>query len=138
MAGRDSVHLTGGLLAFSRHSSIASPCSKLEISDFASDYDCFQHQEQLDANVPRGHHSASSLAGVACPGLRLLALPPRPPPPPPDCAPRPPRFRPPFFSFGGGRTNAKSTDKVWSSSFVPFAPSMALRASLSVGYSIRT
>lgn len=60
--------------------------------------------------------------------LRLLLLPARPPRPP----------RPPFgFSFGGGRTNAKSTEIVWSRSFVLFKALMAAFASGCVGYSIR-
>lgn len=58
-------------------------------------------------------------------GLRLLSLLP---------------LFPPFSAFfdGGGLTNAKSTLMVWSSSFVPFAPSIAALASFWVGYSTRT
>jgi hypothetical protein len=68
----------------------------------------------------------SSFAGLRAPGLplRLLAL--------PFCGPRLARPFP-----GGGRTNAKSTSIVWSSSFVLCAPSIAARASSSVGYSIK-
>lgn len=43
--------------------------------------------------------------------------------------------RPPL-AFGGGRTNTKSTVTVWSSNLVPFAPSIAARASSRVGYSM--
>lgn len=43
--------------------------------------------------------------------------------------------RPPL-AFGGGRTKTKSTVTVWSRSFVPFAPSIAARASSRVGYSM--
>jgi hypothetical protein len=60
--------------------------------------------------------------------LRLRLLPPRPPRPP---------LPPLGFSFGGGRTNAKSTEIVWSSSFVLFSALIAAFASGWVGYSIR-
>jgi len=61
--------------------------------------------------------------------LRLRLRPARPPRPP---------LLPPFgFSFGGGRTNAKSTEMVWSRSLVLFSPLMAAFASGWVGYSIR-
>ena len=43
--------------------------------------------------------------------------------------------RPPF-AFGGGRTKTKSTVTVWSRSLVPFAPSIAARASSRVGDSM--
>lgn len=60
--------------------------------------------------------------------VRLLLLPPRPPRPP----------LPPFgFSFGGGRTNAKSTEIVWSRSLVLFRALTAAFASGWVGYSIK-
>jgi hypothetical protein len=59
-------------------------------------------------------------------GLRLLLRPLFRPP-----APRPRPGLP-----GGGRTNAKSTEIVWSSNFWLCAPSIAARASSSVVYSI--
>jgi hypothetical protein len=40
------------------------------------------------------------------------------------------------LSLGGGLTKAKSTDIVWSSSFVPLSALMAALASGWVGYSI--
>jgi hypothetical protein len=65
--------------------------------------------------------------------LRLRLLPTRPPRPPPPPPPLPPLG----FSFGGGRTKAKSTEMVWSRSLVLFRPFMAALASGWVGYSIR-
>jgi hypothetical protein len=90
------------------------------------------------ACMPVCSHSSfvtTPAAPAPAPGLRLRLLPPRPPragPPLPPLAPPPPCFPP-----GGGLTNAKSTCTVWSSSFSPFAPSIAARASSSVAYSIR-
>lgn len=67
-----------------------------------------------------------SLAGLLLLSRSILEGPPRPP-------------RPAWFPLpGGGLTKAKSTEIVWSSSLTPFAPSMAARASVSVGYSMRT
>jgi hypothetical protein len=81
-------------------------------------------------------HSTSSRSSSlpprrSSPGLLLLARPlpcPRPPLPPPAACP----------FCGGGLTKAKSTDMVWSSSFVPSAPLIAACASRRVGYSMST
>ena len=57
-------------------------------------------------------------------------------------APRPPRRSLTraglTLSFGGGLTNAKSTDMVWSRNFAPFSALIDAFASPCVGYSIRT
>lgn len=102
---------------------------------------CVHHGGKKKRNAgPRNHAISSppslpllpSAAPASTPGLRLrLLLLLRPPPP------RPP---PPLLLLplpGGGRTKAKSTWIVWSSSFWPSAPSIAARASCSVAYSIR-
>lgn len=76
---------------------------------------------------------SSSSSSLRAPGLLLLFL---------DF---PPRAGAPrdwllllLLLVGGGRTNAKSTEMVWSSNFVSFTPSTAAFASSSVGNSIKT
>lgn len=62
-------------------------------------------------------------------GLLLLPLPALPP------LPLLPLVKSPSPFFGGGLTNAKSTDIVWSSSLLLWAPAIAALASRWVGYS---